>query len=273
MDWIRAVERLRAQRRPGVLVTLTEVRGHSPREAGAKLVVAADGTWGSVGGGNLEETAVVRARAMVEAGVDRPESETFELNERAPTAYGVQCCGGTVTALFEPLAVVPSVAIFGMGHVGMELARVLARHDIELHLVDSRAAQVAMDRMTVLDDAAARVHVHHAPVPELVLGQVPAGTHVLVLTHDHAEDVALCDAALRCGHLGSIGLIGSSAKWRRFEKRLLAEGHSPTDLLRITTPIGVPEITGKQPATIAVSVASHLVQVFEAERAPTRVSP
>ncbi len=273
MDWLRAVERLRVQRHPGVLVTLTDVRGHSPREAGAKLVVSADGTWGSVGGGNLEETAVARARAMLHEAARAPESQTFELNERAPVAYGVQCCGGTVTVLFEPLAVVPSVAVFGMGHVGLELARVLSRHDIELHLVDSRAAQLTADRLRVLDDAAARVHTHHSPVPELVLGEVPRGTHVLVMTHDHAEDIALCDAALRCGHLGSIGLIGSTAKWRRFEKRLLTEGHSPADLARITTPIGVPDIIGKAPATIAVSVAAHLVQVFESETAPRRVSP
>ena len=32
--------------------------------------------------------------------------------------------------------------IFGMGHVGTELARILARHDIELHLVDSRSRHV-----------------------------------------------------------------------------------------------------------------------------------
>ena len=79
-------------------------------------------------------------------------------------------------------------------------------------------------------------------IPELVLGQVPAGTHVLVMTHDHAEDAALCDAALRCGHLGTVGLIGSSAKWRRFAKRLAAEGHSAQDLERIHTPIGIPSL-------------------------------
>jgi xanthine dehydrogenase accessory factor len=111
------------------------------------------------------------------------------------------------------------------------------------------------------------VRVHHAPVPELVLGQVPRGTHVLIMTHDHAEDAALCDAALRCAHLGSIGLIGSSAKWRRFQQRLAAEGHAPDDLARIQTPIGVPELTGKDPATIAVSVAVDLVRTMEADRA------
>jgi xanthine dehydrogenase accessory factor len=145
----------------------------------------------------------------------------------------------------------------------LELARILARHDLDLHLVDSRADQLTPERLAVLADARARVHVHHAPVPELVLGQVPQGTHVLVMTHDHAEDAALCDAALRCGHLASIGLIGSEAKWRRFQQRLAAEGHSPEALARITTPIGLPGIPGKEPATIAVGVAASLLMAFD----------
>jgi xanthine dehydrogenase accessory factor len=103
-------------------------------------------------------------------------------------------------------------------------------------------------------------------VPELVLGELPAGSHVLIMTHDHAEDAALCDTALRCGHLASIGLIGSSAKWRRFEKKLAAEGHGPDALARITTPIGLPEISGKDPAAIAVGVAADLLVRFSQVR-------
>ncbi len=270
MHWLAAVERLRRERRAGVLVTLVSVRGHAPREAGAKMVVTPTEAWDSIGGGNLEATAVARARTMLADGVAVPEQISLSLNDKARAEHGQQCCGGEVAILLEPLAVAPSVAIFGMGHVGLELARILARHDVELHLVDSRADQVTAGRLAVLDDAVARVHVHHAPVPELVLGQVPRGTHVLVMTHDHAEDAALCDTALRCGHLASIGLIGSSAKWSRFRQRLAAEGHSPAELERITTPIGLPDLTGKDPATIAVSVAADLVRVFEAERVPVR---
>ena len=265
MEWLTAVERLRRERRAGVLVTLTSVRGHSPRAAGAKMVVAADATWGSIGGGNLEATAIDRARAMLTGTRGIPEQFELSLSDKAAVEHGQQCCGGEVQVLLEPLAVVPSVAIFGVGHVGLELARILARHDVELHLVDSRADQLGQDRIGVLDDAVARVHVHHAPVPELVLGQVPRGTHVLIMTHDHAEDAALCDGALRCEHLGSVGLIGSSAKWSRFRKTLAAEGHSEADLARIQTPIGLLEVTGKEPATIAVSVAADLVRAFESE--------
>ncbi|MDT0347936.1 xanthine dehydrogenase accessory protein XdhC [Pseudonocardia charpentierae] len=264
MHWITAVERLRRERQPGVLVTVVTVRGHAPREAGAKMVVGERQYWGTIGGGNLEETAVRRARELLASEAREPETDTASLTERAPAQYGVQCCGGEVTVLYEPLRPVPSVAVFGMGHVGTELARILARHDVELHLVDSRAGQIAPDRLApITTDALARVHRHHAVVPELVLGELPTGSHVLIMTHDHAEDAALCDAALRCGHLASIGLIGSSAKWRRFEKKLAAEGHGPDQLARITTPIGLPEITGKDPATIAVGVAADLVLRFE----------
>jgi xanthine dehydrogenase accessory factor len=194
---------------------------------------------------------------------------TMSLNDKARTEHGRQCCGGEVSLLLEPLPVVPAVAIFGMGHVGIELARILSRHDIELHLVDSRADQVSADRLLALDEGPATVHAHHSPVPELVLGQVPAGTHVLVLTHDHAEDFALCDAALRCAHLGSIGLIGSSAKWQRFRRGLLVEGHAEAQVDRIKSPIGRPG-GGKQPAVIAVGVAAELVEAFVAERVESR---
>ncbi|OBC14217.1 xanthine dehydrogenase accessory protein XdhC [Mycobacterium sp. 852013-50091_SCH5140682] len=267
MHWLDVTARLRAQRVPAVLVTLLAVRGHAPREAGAKMVVSADNCWGSIGGGNLEESALVAARDLLASGTRELETRTWGLTERAPARHGVQCCGGEVSVLFEPLPAVPAVAIFGMGHVGSELARILARHDIELHLVDSRARHVEPERLApLLADAEASVHTHHAVVPELVLGELPAGCHVLLMTHDHAEDAALCDAALRCGHLGSIGLIGSSAKWRRFAKRLAEEGHDEATAARITTPIGLRGITGKEPATIAVSVAADLVLRFQCER-------
>lgn len=270
MHWLTAVARLRRERRAGVLVTVTEVRGHAPREAGAKMVVSGDRVWGSVGGGNLEETAVVRARTLLGGDTSAgsppgPESMTVSLSDKARTDHGRQCCGGEVTLLLEPLAVVPAVAVFGIGHVGLELARILVRHDLELHLVDSRAEQLAPERLACLDDGQAAVHVHHAPVPELVLGSVPRGSHVLVMTHDHAEDFALCDAALRCEHLGPVGLIGSSAKWARFRRGLLVEGHDQAVVDRIHSPIGSPDVVGKQPQQIALAVAADLVRSFAAD--------
>ncbi|MFF4186372.1 xanthine dehydrogenase accessory protein XdhC [Streptomyces sp. NPDC001691] len=267
MTWIAAVAGLRARRETGVLVTVVTVRGHAPREAGAKLVVGRTGTWGSIGGGNVEAVAIDRAREMIAAAKAEPELIDFALNDKVSNRHAVQCCGGTVSVLLEPLPVVAAVAIFGVGHVGLELARILARQDLDLHLVDSRSDVLRPERLGVLADAVAQVHVHHTPLlPEEVLEELPRGTHVLIMTHDHAEDAALCDAVLRTSHLGSVGLIGSAAKWARFRKRLSAEGgHAEATIDRIKTPIGLTGITGKQPAVIALSVAADLLRTLEAE--------
>ncbi|MFD7974342.1 xanthine dehydrogenase accessory protein XdhC [Streptomyces sp. NPDC059071] len=266
MTWVAAVARLRARREPGVLVTVATVRGHAPRRAGAKLVVGRTGTWGSIGGGNIEAVAVDRARELTGTAGAEPELMEFALNDKVTGRHGVQCCGGAVTVLLEPLPVVPAVAVFGVGHVGLELARILARHDLDLHLVDSRPDMLTDERLGVLlADAVAQVRVHHTPLlPEEVLAELAPGTHVLIMTHDHAEDAALCDAALRTSGLGTIGLIGSAAKWSRFRQRLAAEGgHDDATIDRIKTPIGTAGITGKEPATIAVSVAADLLRTFE----------
>ncbi|MCD2468747.1 MULTISPECIES: xanthine dehydrogenase accessory protein XdhC [unclassified Streptomyces] len=262
MTWVTAVARLRARREPGVLVTVATVRGHAPRRAGAKLVVGRTEAWGSIGGGNIEAVAIDRARELIGTPDPEPELKEFALNDKVTGPHGVQCCGGAVTVLLEPLPVVQAVAVFGVGHVGLELARILARHDLDLHLTDSRADMLADGRLGVLADAVAQIHVHHRPLlPEETLAELPAGTHVLIMTHDHAEDAALCDAALRTAGLGSIGLIGSAAKWARFRRRLATEGgHDEETIDRITSPIGIAEITGKEPATIALSVAADLLR-------------
>lgn len=272
--WMRAVQQLREQRVAGVLCTVTAVRGHAPREAGAKMIASAERTWGTIGGGNLEAVAVERMRAMLAEGTDRPVTVEVSLSDKTPLQYAVQCCGGEVTLLLEPLPVVPSVAVFGVGHVGLELARILARHDLDLHLVDSRPGQLDAGTLAGLDDAVASVHVHEVPVlPELVIGELPPGSHLLVMTHDHAEDIALCDAALRDGRAASIGLIGSSAKWARFRRMLADQGHTDDTIARITTPIGLPDLAGKEPATIAVSVAARLLQLFAEASTPVPERP
>jgi xanthine dehydrogenase accessory factor len=263
VDWLSAVRQLRDDGSPGVLVTVVEVRGHAPRDAGAKMVVGADHTWGSVGGGNLEEAAVTRARAMIAERATRPETQESALSEHAPNPHGRQCCGGVVRLLLEPLPARPVVAIFGLGQVGFELARILSRLDVQLHLVDTRAEQLDPLRLAEVTDGPADVTVHRSVAPESVLARLPRGAHVLVMTHDHAEDLTLCEAALRHPDLGSIGLIGSAAKWSRFKVQLRAEGHGPDRIGRITCPIGLPDLVGKEPAVIAVGVAADLVRTMQ----------
>ena len=99
--WLESVRRLRAAREPGVLVTLATVSGHAPRDAGAKMVVGAGDTWGSIGGGNVEAVAIDRARELIADAATTPELRTVALSDKAPYQHGVQCCGGKVTVLLS----------------------------------------------------------------------------------------------------------------------------------------------------------------------------
>jgi xanthine dehydrogenase accessory factor len=262
MDWLEALQHLRSAGLPGVLATVSEVRGHAPREAGAKMVVGATSIWGSIGGGNLEATVVDQARDMMARGASVPINAEFALNEHAVTQHGRQCCGGKVRVLLEPFLSLPTVAIFGVGHVGYELGRILSRLPMTLYLVDSRAEQLDPARLADVTLGTADVRAVHTPVPDSFLGDLPPGAHVFIMSHDHSEDFLLCHAALRRGDLGSVGLIGSRAKWLRFRQKLAAEGFAELDIDRIQCPIGLPDVRGKAPAVIAVSAAAGLLRAL-----------
>jgi xanthine dehydrogenase accessory factor len=235
----------------GIRVTVVSTRGSVPREAGAQMLVTAEGIEGTIGGGALEWEAMAEARAMLAGGRTRAERQVA-----LGPALG-QCCGGAVTLAFEAAeglerrGGVP-VWIWGAGHVGRALAQVLAP-----------LPQVAV---TWIDEAAGRFP---EPIPDGVtrlvaadmpraMGHAPGEARHLILTYSHDIDLALCDAALRRG-FAACGLIGSGTKWARFRTRLGAMGHADAEISRIDCPIGDPSL-GKHPQAIAVGVAARLLK-------------
>lgn len=264
-DWLARLAQLTERGEPHVLVTVASVRGHAPRGAGAKMVVTRDGSEGSVGGGDLEASALARARTLLEENAAAPELLTRTLNPRGGE-HGVQCCGGEVTLLLEPFAAArPTVAVFGAGHVARALLHQLAPLPVTVRLVDGRTDELARARLP--EGATARLEARHAPAPEAEVAALPRGAAVLVMTHDHAEDLNVIDQALRRwaqrDDLAYLGLIGSRVKWSNFRARLLEAGHEEEALERVTTPIGVPGVPGKTPAAIAIAVAAQLLTVLE----------
>lgn len=97
-DWIEALADCRRRGRAAVLVTVAAVRGSAPRDAGARMVVGPGQSWGTIGGGQLEHRASVRARRLLEEG-------GAALMQRVPLGASLgQCCGGVVHLLFERVA-------------------------------------------------------------------------------------------------------------------------------------------------------------------------
>lgn len=251
--WLDALAELDQRSEPCVLVSVISARGSAPREAGAKMVVSATRSWDTIGGGNLEYQSILDARAILRGDSAAPTQRDFPLGP----ALG-QCCGGATTVLFEPIRP-PSwtVALFGAGHVGRAVAKLLGDLPCRLLWFDARPDIFP-------ETVASNTRLRASTAPSDVAG-LPAGAMVLIMTHDHGTDFALSEAALRRADLAFVGTIGSDTKRARFLSRLRRAGLPSQMLERLHCPIGLPGVGTKLPAEIAIAVAA---QILAARRIP-----
>jgi xanthine dehydrogenase accessory factor len=262
-----------AQRTPAVVVEIVQARGSAPRGAGTRMLVSAVHAVGTIGGGHLEYKALATARAMLAARDTGVRREHYPLGP----ALG-QCCGGAVAleyALLDDRAIarwpasppLMHLQMHGAGHVGHAVATLLATLDVRCDWIDER------------DDAFAPTTTLGTPWPDSVRRQVvdgaecevaaaPAGAFFLVLTHDHALDLRIVEAALRRDDAGFVGVIGSKSKRERFRHRLAQRGMGEAAVARMQCPVGLAGIAGKQPEIIALGVVAQLMQRATAPAAP-----
>lgn len=258
----------RLMREPAVWVSVASTQGSVPRDAGSWMAVFARDCVGTIGGGNVEYQAIAHARACL-AGA----RVAMELRYALGPSLG-QCCGGAMVLRFEPVdgasidmlrarlarPLMP-VAVFGAGHVGQALLHLLVGLPFALQWIDSR------------DDVfpaglPARVCTEHSDPAHAAVADLASGSRVLVMSHSHAEDFDIVAACLqrlrRQDDLSYIGLIGSRSKWASFRHRLQQRGFGAAELARVTSPIGVAGVEGKEPEVIAVAVAAQLLQLRDA---------
>jgi len=247
-SWLATLADLSARRVPCVLVTVMEAKGSTPREAGTKMVVAAEAQYGTVGGGNLEFEAVAEARKLLAAAVPTAAVKDYPLGPKL-----AQCCGGAVSVLLESF--IPTgkkLYLFGAGHVGREVVAVLSALPIDIIWIDSRAEEFP----TVLPPGCTR-KLTTAPLEQAA--EIDEDAFVLVMTHNHDLDYDIVRSVMQRGHYAYLGLIGSATKRARFEKRLAVDGIASADLSRLVCPIGIGGVTGKHPREIAIAVAAQLL--------------
>ncbi|MFK3840450.1 xanthine dehydrogenase accessory protein XdhC [Serratia sp. NPDC087055] len=250
-EWIEALAEQRRRGEPCILVTLVDELGSTPRNRGTKMLVTAERAVNTIGGGHLEFQALAIARDMLKQGVATLRLERFPLAARLG-----QCCGGTTNVLFEPLiSPRPQIALFGAGHVGRALVTILATLPCRVHWVDGRAAE-----FPALIPAGVQQQICEDPLE--MVDAMPAGSYFIVMTHDHALDLALAERILRRGDAGYFGLIGSLTKRKRFEYKLGQRGISEQTIAGMRCPLGLPDVKGKLPAEIAVAVAGEIIACY-----------
>ncbi len=286
-DWIGHA-RAALRQGPAALVTILATEGSAPRGPGARMVVTESGLAGTIGGGKLEHLSLDQARAILAL-----EPGSWRIQDYPLGPLLGQCCGGRVRLLVERLAELPEqdgpfavmladrvlrtplagdaaplgargplpvagarflepvetdrlpVHLFGAGHVGRAIAARAAGLPLHIAWYDSRP------------EAAEMPGVMLAAEDEMVACAAAADDDaaVVVMTHDHGLDYRLTAAALG-GNARYVGLIGSQTKRARFVKRLADDKVAAA---RLTCPIGLPSLRGREPEVIAIATLAQLL--------------
>jgi xanthine dehydrogenase accessory factor len=175
----------------------------------------------------------------------RPSGAVFLPASKRGPAWFIEPAGRTKTSLF----------LYGAGHVGRALVNVLSGLPFQVTWIDtsqSRFPDGLVERADLTTLA--------AKDPAAIARTAPGGAFHLVMTYSHPLDLAICHEILQSGSFAYLGLIGSATKRARFMKRLRELGHNESALHRLTCPIGIPNVTGKEPAIIAISVSAQLLE-------------
>jgi xanthine dehydrogenase accessory factor len=180
-----------------VLVTVHDTQGSVPREAGAWMLVFADLVHGTIGGGHLEFDAIAkraagcrgRAARRSAALCPRPEPGPVLRRRGAPAlrALGAQDAPALQRRLQAELA---PLALFGGGHVGKALVRVLAPLPFAVTWIDSR------DEIFP-DDVPDNVECEHSDPVQAAVTDLAPHSRVLIMSFSHAEDLDMVAACLK----------------------------------------------------------------------------
>lgn len=96
-EWIHQLRSIRASGERAIVVTVARVRGSAPREVGARMLVTASASMGTIGGGQLEyQCTRIACELFASDEVRAPVLRSFPLGANCG-----QCCGGIVDVLIE----------------------------------------------------------------------------------------------------------------------------------------------------------------------------
>ena len=238
--------------RYGVLSTVVDEQGSSPRSRGASMWVRPDGSIeGTVGGGLLEHETIREALALLDSGGgSKLFSKALDASQAGEEGM---VCGGSVRVYLEVLGQDDELLVFGGGHVGRALAQAAAFAGFAVTVWDDREEfanpeRIPWGRTVALPlEAFAREFSTHGR------------TYVVVATRGHALDgeaLALLDGR----PAAYVGMIGSRSKIAAVRAALLARGVSQAHLDRVRQPVGLP-IKAETPEEIAVSVLAEIIAV------------
>lgn len=247
-EWIDELTDLAAAGERAVLVTVAGIRGSAPREIGAKMIVTASDTIGTIGGGQLEYQSTRVAVEMLD------DQQTTLRSFPLGSSMG-QCCGGVVEILFEPVA-------DGIPVWLRDLAALHGQHEpaiIATRISRSNPAKLIVTKTEIFGADAERADASLVTTARQLLANNPVTTRNV---QELFEPVVISDlniAVFGAGHVGSAVvsvLSGLDCNIRWIDSRRKMFRKVPSNIRAIETPEPALEVAAL-PANSCYLVMTH----------------
>jgi len=150
-----------------------------------------------------------------------------------------------------------AVAVFGAGHVSRALMPILTQLPITIHWIDDRKSQFEL-----YDGDKSKINIVCEEMSESVL-DLPKNIYCMIITYSHQLDFEICEQIMSRDSFCYLGVIGSKIKGDKFRERLKNKGISDKLVEKLMCPMGVKHKVIKSPVSIAISIATDLINFLE----------
>lgn len=250
-NWVQILNKFQSEKQPASLVTVTKILGSAPCNLASRMIVTKKKQiFGTIGGGKLEYEVIEKAVKAID------ENSIIEMSFTLGPKFE-QCCGGKVDVLIEPMNQLPELFLFGAGHIGVEISKLLEKTPFQVHLIDSREGwfdtiEIGKDTLTT----SVKITDFKTFKDAVKWGD---NCYVLVMTHDHGIDLDIIAMAIP-EKTKYLGLIGSKTKYSRFNKMLMEDLNIKEGMKHVVCPVGL-GIGGNTPKEIAIDVVAQLLKI------------
>jgi xanthine dehydrogenase accessory factor len=250
-DIYSEIIKLRQRGEEAALATVVQTRGSCPGQVGAKMIVKGDGTAiGTVGGGCIDAQVRMEAAKVIKDGSARTITITLSEGEVDPESGLI--CGGQADIFIESLKL-PSLYIFGAGHIGALVCKIAKIVGFSVAVFDDRAEYANHQRLPEAD----KIIVESFNSLDRL--EIPKEAYLVIVTRGHKYDEAVLAWALK-KEAKYIGMIGSRSKISTTYENLRAQGISQERLNFVHAPIGL-DIGSRTPEEIAISIVAELIKI------------
>jgi xanthine dehydrogenase accessory factor len=247
----REIAELESDHKGAVLCTIIRSQGSTPRHAGSKMLVYADGSIsGSIGGGELESRIISAAHESIQTG----RARILEYNMSDPVRGDPGVCGGRVEIYMEPIIPKPTLVVVGAGHVGRAVAHIANWLGFRLVISD--------DRPEFLDPEIFPQAEQLYPCRLEDLSEqftITQWTYLVLTTRSVDIDVPGLPEILD-SPAAYIGVIGSKRRWETTRQKLEEAGIDAQKIKRVKSPMGI-DIAAETPEEIALSIMAEIIQL------------